>query len=214
MSPKYHLSFYPSPGRNMSTPTEAEWAAAANFSCPFLALSNEIITSIVYELHPREAIFLSLTCRAFFHGVLSSRNYYLWYKVGRFSVQMPGHKAGWMLAKKVDAIKRGPASSQPPGTFDSESASSDRVVTPTSVGKEKGKAGSRKKPTRKELVEAVKSYSPTEVVADYKRLLVETMLGDTDTGCQWCLAKPMTRKLYESWEMRLCEGCFFDNVIS
>lgn len=208
------LDFYPCPGRNMSTPTEAEFAAAANLSCPFLLLSNEIVTSIVYELNPREAIFLSLTCRALFHGVLSSQNYYLWYKVGRFSTQMPGHKAGWMLAKKVDQIKRGPASPQPPAAPDSKSASGTRGETPFSVDKEKGKAGSRKKPTRKELVEAVKSYSPKEVVVDYKRLLVETMLGDTDTGCQWCLAKPMTRKIYRSWKMRLCEGCFFGNVIS
>ncbi|RPB19021.1 hypothetical protein L211DRAFT_669270 [Terfezia boudieri ATCC MYA-4762] len=215
----------------MSTPSKEVLAAAANLSCPFLSLSNEIITCIVYELHPREAIFLSLTCRALFHGVLSSRNCYLWYKVGRFSAQMPGHKAGWMLAKKADQIKRGQASHQGLATSDPESASSTEGetsisvnkrkatwkahdATPISVDKEKRKADARKKATRKELVEAVKSYSPAEVVVDYKRLLVETMLGDTDTGCQWCLAKPMTRKIYESWKMRLCEGCFFDNVIT
>lgn len=211
----------------MSTLRKAELAAVANLSCPLLSLSNEIITYIIYKLHPREAIFLSLTCRALFHGVLSSQNYYLWYKVGRFSEQMPGHKAGWMLAKKVDVIKQGPTSPQPPlnSTGSGPKATSCRGSasstgggtgdeTPASVGKGKGKAASRKKPTRKEFVETVKSYSHAEVVVDYKRLLVETMLGDTDTGCQWCLAKPMTRKIYKSWRMRLCEGCFYINVIS
>ncbi|KAF8415872.1 hypothetical protein EV426DRAFT_628721 [Tirmania nivea] len=219
------------PSRNMPTATKAELAAAANLSCPLLSLSNEIIASIVYELHPREAIFLSLTCRALFHGVLSSQNYYLWYRVGRFSKQLPGHKAGWMLAKKVDKIRWDPASPQPPATSDAESAliagaekpmnldkkkasPRNHDAAPISVDKDKGKACSKKKPTRRELLEAVKSYSPAEAVVDYKRLLVETMLGDTDTGCQWCLAKPMTRKIYESWNIRLCEGCFYNNVIT
>jgi len=200
----------------MSTPRilKAELAAVANLSCPLLSLSNEIITSIVYMLHPREAIFLSLTCRALFHGVLSSQNYYLWYKVGRFSRQMPGHKAGWMLAKKLDEIKQGPTSPQSPLNSASSSGGCTADKTPTPVGREGGKVASRKKPTRRELVEAVKSYPHAEGAVDYKLLLVETMLGDTDTGCQWCLARPMTRKVYKSWGMRLCDICISNNVIS
>jgi len=214
----------------MPTPSKAEYASAANLSCSFLSLSNEIITSIVYELHPREAIFLSLTCRALFHGVLSSQNYYLWYKVGGFSKQMPGHKAGWKLVKKVDEIMQRPLlapphpSSAPNGDSCGASTSSGdeapistnkrNATLPLDADKGKGKAFSRKKSTRMELVQAAKSYSPAEVLVDYKQFLVETMLGDTDTGCQWCLAKPMTRKIYGRWKLRLCEGCFYENVIS
>jgi len=130
-----------------------------------------------------------------------------------------------MLAKKLDEIEGGPTSPQPllnstgsgPKATGGSASSSGACIageTPTPVGREGGKVASRKEPTRRELVEAVKSYSHAEVVVDYKLLLVETMLGDTDTGCQWCLAEPMARKVYKGWGMRLCRGCFCDNVIS
>lgn len=147
----------------------------SNKSCLLLSLPNEILTLIAYELHPREAIFLSLTCRALFYGVLSSHNAYLWFRLGRFAHSIPGYKTQW----KYNLTNR------------------------------------RHKATKKKLVAAMQTFSSTQVPGiDYKRFLVETMLGDTDSGCQWCLHKPLIRKSYPGWKLRLCRSCVSHNSVA
>ncbi|KAF8461615.1 hypothetical protein BDZ91DRAFT_736667 [Kalaharituber pfeilii] len=175
-------------------------AAEHNRTVPgLLRLSAELITTIVIEhLSPREAIFLSLTCRDFHQGVLSKTNYYLWYRVGDFANCMPGWSASWALGTLLGDLKANQVQLENNGRANC-------------CDKRKVKV---KNLSRKEVGKVFGKYDAEVArVVDFKRLLLETMLRDTDTGCQWCLKAEHTRKVFEKWNLRLCDRCFKDNTI-
>ncbi|KAF8441938.1 hypothetical protein BDZ91DRAFT_804033 [Kalaharituber pfeilii] len=175
-------------------------AAEHNRTVPgLLRLSAELITTIVIEhLSPREAIFLSLTCRDFYRGVLSNTNYYLWYRVGDFANCMPGWSASWALGTLLGDLEANQVQLENNGRAN---CCDKRIVKV-------------KKLSRKEVVRVFGKYDAEVArVVDFKRLLLETMLRDTDTGCQWCLKMEHTRKVFEKWNLRLCDRCFKDNAV-
>ncbi|KAF8461197.1 hypothetical protein BDZ91DRAFT_737414 [Kalaharituber pfeilii] len=164
-----------------------------------LRLSAELITTIVIEhLSPREAIFLSLTCRDFHRGVLSNTNYYLWYRVGDFANCTPGWSASWALGTLLRDLQANKVQLENNGRANC-------------CDKRKVKV---KKLSRNEVWRVFGTYDAEVArVVDFKRLLLETMLRVTDTGCQWCLKMEHARQVYEKWNLRLCDRCFKHNAV-
>lgn len=58
-------------------------------------------------------------------------------------------------------------------------------------------------------LQTTKAYNPK---ANYRAQVLAVMNGTSRTGCQLCL-RPMTKKLYQSLRLRLCEDCLFGNTI-
>ncbi|KAF8448422.1 hypothetical protein BGX38DRAFT_1188890 [Terfezia claveryi] len=174
-----------------------------------LDLPPELVEIIALHLEPREAIYLSLTCRWFYYGLFSPRNSHLWYVIGNFaSGSLPGHNSRWqtstvLLPESTTVLrKRSPAS---------------QVILERFLGVNAHQPPAPVYIRREELCDLVKKYpvEPGKPVVDYRRLLVDTMLGLTETGCQWCLSKPETDRDYffPVLKGRVCEDCFRFNAI-
>ncbi|KAF8415871.1 hypothetical protein EV426DRAFT_722025 [Tirmania nivea] len=177
-------------------------------NCPFLRLPYEIFNQIANYLHPRDAIFLSLTSRILYFGALSAENSLLWYNLGDFKHLVPGHDPRWIynarwhfMYEVADEEKYRVASKL---CKDLKQHPDDTMLKLT--------FGRRRLPENSPFAEYYEGLPPTGV--SYKDMLVQTMLGDTLTGCQWCLREPLTRKVFEGWAMRVCYDCFDINVLS
>lgn len=200
--------------------------APKHTDAPILTLSNEILTQIIFHLNPREAIYLSLTCRRLYYGVLSPVNRYLWYRIGRFAETIPGYKAEWERFFTVPEVVHDGPIQRPSGSFQPANSHDNGTQQDYPAPKQSIPPTNRvhrcwrsvlpledsQETDRQLLNEKLKVYNPAGLV-DYKQILLETMLGDADTGCQWCLQKPTGNKMYKGWGLRLCQTCFAENHI-
>jgi len=174
-----------------------------------LDLPLELVEDIVLHLEPREAIYLSLTCRQLYHGPLSPRNSRLWYLVGNFaSGSLPGHNLRWQTTSVLLPDSPSPQAIPAP-----------QVILERFLGINAHKPPAPVYMGNEELRDLAKIFpaQPGKPVVDYRRLLVDTMLGLTETGCQWCLSKPDTDRHYlfpvVKGRARVCEDCFRFNAI-
>lgn len=177
-----------------------------NANCPFLRLSYEILDQIASYLLPREAIFLALTSRVLYFGPLSSSNSWLWYRLGRFSELLPGRDDYWLNNVRWYFMFETSAESKARLCRDDNQNPDDAVLGMT--------FGRKLLPSESPLrtyVSTIEGLPPMGV--SYKEMLVSTMLGNTQSGCQWCLQEPLARKFYSGWNMRLCFECFSNNVM-
>lgn len=176
-----------------------------NAACPLLQLSYEILDEIASYLLPREAIQLGLTSRILYFGALGSSNSALWYRLGQFSEQLPGRDDFWLNNVRWYYMYEASAESRATLCRGENQTLDDAVLNMT--------FGRRLLPTESPLrkyVPASEGLPPMGV--SYKEMLVSTMLGDTQSGCQWCLVKPLAKKVYPEWDIRLCFDCFSANV--
>jgi len=174
-----------------------------------LDLPSELVEAIALYLEPREAIYLSLTCGQLFYGLLSPRNSHLWYIIGNFaSGSLPGHNPRWetstvLLPQSTPSPPKRPTASQ--------------VILERFLGVNAHQPPDPVYIKKRELCDLVKKFpvEPGKPIVDYRRLLVDTMLGLTETGCQWCLSKPDTGRDYffPILKGRVCEDCFRFNAI-
>ena len=196
-----------------------------------LRLPQEILEMVTLQLHPREAILLSLTCRTLHHGFLSEANSYLWFRLGGFrESRLPGWSQKWLdpsysmlqrrsssKAFKIMDIMKKYAYEQKEAnvlnTFNKLApiASRQQHAPPTTAGAVQVLRGDNK--FRRGFLWFTINYRYLEgerspYVVNYKKLLVESMFGRTDDGCQWCLARPLRAKYYEGLKLRLCTECF------
>ena len=177
-----------------------------NGDCSFLKLSYELLDEIASYLLPREAIYLGLTSGVFYFGPLSPSNSALWYRLGRFNELLPGRDDYWLSNVRWHYMFEASAESKA-GLCRSGNQNPDDAVLSMTFGR---KLLPDDSPLRK-YVSASESLPPTGV--SYKQMLVSTMLGDTQSGCQWCLQDPLARKIYGGWNLRLCYECFTENVV-
>ena len=175
----------------------------------FLDLPPELVEAIALHLEPREAIYLSITCRQLYFGVLSPHNSYLWYMIGNFaSGSLPGHNPRWQTST---VLLPGSTPSPP------KRPSAPQVILERFLGINAHQPPAPVYIKTEELRDLVKKFpvEPGKPVVDYRRLLVDTMLGLTETGCQWCLSKPNAGRDYffPLLKGRVCEDCFRFNAI-
>ncbi|KAF8423921.1 hypothetical protein EV426DRAFT_601733 [Tirmania nivea] len=174
-----------------------------------LDLPLELVEVIALHLEPREAIYLSITCRQLHHGLLSPRNSRLWYIIGNFaSGSLPGHNHRW----EVSTVMLPELTPSPP-----QALSARQVILERFLGENAHQPPAPVYIKKEELCDLVKKFpvEPGKPVVDYRRLLVDTMLGRTETGCQWCLRKPDTERdfFFPILKGRVCEECFRFNAI-
>lgn len=184
----------------------ASSAPDINADCPFLKLSYELLDQIASYLLPREAIYLALTSKVLYHGPLSSLNSALWYRLGRFNDLIPGRDDYWLNNVRWYYMFEASAESKAALCRDENKSPDDAVLSMT--------FGRRLLPPESPLRKYVStSEGLPPMGVSYKEMLVSTMLGDTQSGCQWCLQEPLARKVYHGWNMRLCFDCFSENVL-
>ncbi|RPB19020.1 hypothetical protein L211DRAFT_871506 [Terfezia boudieri ATCC MYA-4762] len=181
-----------------------------NANCPLVKLPQEILSQIAQYLHPRDAIFLSLTNRTLYFGALSSENSFLWYNLGDFKHLIPAHdprwinNAHWHFMYEVSDEEKSRVAAR---LCKDEKQHPDNIILKLTFGK-------RRLPENSPFAKyypASEGLPPTGV--SYRDMLVQTMLGDTLTGCQWCLREPLTQKVFHGWAMRVCHDCFHMNVL-
>ena len=177
-----------------------------NANCPFLKLPYDILYQISSSLLPREAIYLALTSRVLYSGPFSSSNSALWYRLGRFSELLPGRDNHWLYNVHWYYMFEASAESKARLCRRDNQQPDDAVLNMT-FGR---KLLPNQSPLR-EYIPASEGLPPMGV--SYKEMLVSTMLGDTRSGCQWCLEEPLAKKIYDGWNLRLCHDCFFENVV-
>lgn len=174
-----------------------------------LDLPPEVVEIVILNLEPREAIYLSLTCRQLYYGLLSPRNSRLWYLIGNFaSGSLPGHNPRWPASTVWLPEHTPPRASV---------LSAHQLILERYLGVNAHRLPAPVYISQEELRDLVKKF-PVEAgkpVVDYKRLLLDTMRGLTETGCQWCLSKPDTNRdyLFPVLKGRVCEDCFRFNAI-
>jgi len=222
-----------------------------------LSLPDEILTLIILYLTSREAIYLSITSRHFFHGILSQYNSFLWYRLlcgpcpcgpyPRIGVTMPGQwRPEWAFPNNSMLPM---ASSGPWGTLTTVPWPSPlrdpplllvptvraRSFTPPRPGpgpqqptmeepraKFENTTGMKVKDF-KDCVMNFRTMEPhrrfeggaIQYIPNYRRLLLDSMLGDTEDGCQWCLKWDRWQEshMVPELNMRLCTWCFASNLI-
>jgi len=200
-----------------------------------LRLPPELLTMITFQLHPREVIFLSLTCRTFHHGFLSEANSYLWFHLGGFGKsRLPGWSQKWLSAK-YSMLKRksSPEASKEfkdilNSTFQKSFANKQNASVvyswrhlnayiattyplQTTTAETLLMLRDKDKMPKWWFLWLTVNYCSLEggaYVINYKKLLVESMFGHTDDGCQWCLGRPLRARYYEDLKLRLCTECF------
>ena len=190
--------------------SDAGTTSNPNANCPLLKLPQEIFNQIAQYLHPRDAIFLSLTSRTLYFGALSAENSFLWYTLGDFKHLVPAHdprwikNARWHFMYEVSDEEKSRVTSK---LCKNDKQHPDNTILRLTLGR-------RRLPENSPFAEyypANEGLPPTGV--SYKDMLVQTMLGDTLMGCQWCLREPMTRAVFSGWAMRVCRNCFHINVL-
>lgn len=181
-----------------------------NYS-PLLSLPAEIFENIVLFLRPPEAICLSLTCRTLYYGSLSSQNRYLWYLVGNFAYAVPGYNSKWEIQAQAATVHSSTqrtwlqwlCASGARGSRLYRSLTSARLRDWSEL-----KMGSLSQliPNLERLYQKLSIFSPN---IDYKGIIVDTMMGDTESGCQWCLRSPLIVEKPPRWGLKICGPCYW-----
>lgn len=215
----------------------------------FLNLPEELLSQIILYLHPREAIFLSLTCRALYHGVLSEHNHYIWYALGSFANGAQDPLPAWLeciflsMSSKYSMDEYNFSDMKMPLSRD---VSGGKLDLPTQYFLDcKSEENVKRFQVGLEyIIEAMQDITPMDTLIApgrtarsldrhyrmpprnipsvfvpgwyYKRVLVGTMLGLDDLGCQWCLRTWWKGSPPKSWgklRMKLCNDCFRSEML-